>query len=598
MTNVVDMRIAALRMLMAEQKIDAYLIPTSDFHQSECVGEHFKCRQFMTGFTGSAGTAVVTMTEAALWVDGRYFVQAPAQIRGSQIKLMCMGNEGVKTIEEYLADVLPAKGTLGFDGRVVSGQFGEELQSKLNEKQVTFSCEEDLVGRLWNDRPELPAESVWILEEKYAGKSAVEKLSELRSVMKTKHATSHVLTSLDDIIWLLNIRGNDIPCTPVVLSYLIVTDKEVSLFINRRTLDEKVLSYLKGIGVIVLDYDSIYDVIKTYRHEYVMLEKSCVNYALCSSMDKSVELINTMNSTSISKAVKNPTEIENMRKVHIKDGVVMTKFIYWLKENIGKIELDEIAVSDYLDRMRMEQEGNLGLSFPTISAYADNAAMCHYSATAESSKKLEPRGLYLVDSGGQYLEGTTDVTRTVALGEITEEERRSFTLVACSMLRLAAVQFPYGCRGYNIDLAARELLWREGLDFNHGTGHGVGYLGGVHERPNGVRWRVVPERQDSAIFEAGMITSDEPGIYIEGKFGIRTENMLICVKSIKNEFGQFMKFENLTWVPIDLDALDVSMMEKRDITLLNNYHKMVYEKIAPFLTKDEETWLKYATRQI
>ncbi|MEF9940031.1 MAG: aminopeptidase P family protein [Clostridium sp.] len=598
MNNTVNERIAALRVLMSERDMDAYLVPTSDFHQSEYVDGYFKCRKYITGFTGSAGTAVITMKEAGLWVDGRYFVQAPQQVKGSEIKVFRMGDEGVPSVEEYMAKVLPMGGVLGFDGRVISEQFGEELEGKLGEKEVLFSFGEDLIGEIWNNRPSLPKEPIWILEEKYAGKPASEKIADLRKVMKEKNADVHILTGLDDIIWLLNIRGNDIPCTPVVLSYAVITPNDFYLFINPEVLDKQVNNYLKENGVTVLPYDEIYRVVKTFKSEHVMLEKGCVNYTLCGSLDDGVTIIDTMNPTSIAKAVKNPVEIENIKKAHIKDGVAMAKYLFWLKQNVGKTEIDEMAASDYLDRLRTETEGNLGLSFATISAYSDNAAMCHYSATTETSKKLQPRGLYLVDSGGQYYEGTTDVTRTIALGEITEEERRCFTLVACCMLRLKEARFPYGCHGYNFDYAARELLWREGLDFNHGTGHGVGYLGGVHERPNGVRWRIVPERQDNAVFEAGMITSDEPGLYIEGKFGIRTENMLLCVKGPKNEFGQFMQFENLTWVPIDLDALDRSIMEERDIELLNNYHLEVREKISPYLTAEEAEWLKTATRAI
>lgn len=598
MESTVNERIKKLRAIMAERGIDAYLIPTSDFHGSEYVDGYFKCRQFMTGFTGSAGTAVITMEEAGLWVDGRYFVQAGMQLKGSEVKMFRMGDEGVPSVEEYLLRKLPENGVLGFDGRTVSARSGEELRERLGEKHISFSAFEDLVGMLWEDRPSLPKEPVWILKEQYAGKSASDKIAELRNTMKEKRADIHILTGLEDIAWLLNIRGGDVPCNPVVLSYAVVTMEEVCLFIHEETLDEQVRSYLKENGVTVLPYYDIYRMVPTFKSKTVMLEKGCVNYTLVQSLDAGMTVIDTMNPTALSKAVKNPVEIENVKRVHIKDGVAMVKYLYWLKKNVGVMELDEISASDHLDALRAEQDGNLGLSFETISAYADNAAMCHYSATEESRKKLQPRGLYLVDSGGQYLEGTTDVTRTIALGEITEEERRCFTLVACSMLRLMSARFPYGCRGYNFDYAARELLWRNGLDFNHGTGHGVGYLSSVHERPNGVRWRVVPERQDSAVFEPGMITSDEPGLYFEGKFGIRTENLLLAAEAEKNEFGRFLKFENLTWVPIDLDALDVSLMEARDIALLNDYHKCVYEKISPYLSGEEAEWLKEATRQI
>lgn len=598
MGNTVNEKITALRELMRERGIDAYLIPTSDFHQSEYVGDHFKCRAFMTGFTGSSGMAVITMTEAGLWVDGRYYVQAPMQIKGSEVKLFRIGEEAVPSVEEYLTQHLPIDGVLGFDGRVVDDRFGEELLKKLQKKHVTFSVSEDLIGMIWQDRPALSKNPVWILDEKYAGRSASEKISQLRKTMEEKSADTHILTSLDDIIWLLNIRGNDIPCTPVVLSYMLITKSRLYLFLNQEVISDAVASYLKAIGVTLCPYDEIYSMVPTLKSEKVMLEKAYVNYRICQSLDKSVEIIDTMNPTSIVKAIKNPVEAQNMRDVHIKDGIVMVKYLYWLKQNVGKGDLDEIAASNYLDQLRAEQEGNLGLSFTTISAYGDHAAMCHYSATQETSIKLLPKGLYLVDSGGQYYEGTTDVTRTVALGEITAEERKCFTLVACCMLRLLTVRFPYGCHGYNFDYAARELLWRENLDFNHGTGHGVGYLGGVHERPAGVRWRVVAERHDHAVFEAGMVTSNEPGLYFEGQFGIRTENLMLCVKGEKNEYGQFMEFENLTWVPIDLDALDVSIMEKRDLELLNKYHKQVYEKLSKHLAGEELQWLKHATRQI
>lgn len=596
--NTVNERIEALRGLMEERGIDAYLVPTADFHESEYVGDHFKCREFITGFTGSAGTAVITRSEAGLWTDGRYFVQAGKQLDGSEVKLFRMGQEGVPTIEEYLSDKMPENGVLGFDGRVVNDEMGEGLLSRLKKKAVTASSEEDLIGLLWKERPELPAEKVWVLDVKYVGKTAAQKIAELREEMRKKRATVHILTTLDDIVWLLNIRGNDVPCNPVVLSYMVITEEKLFLFINEKTMDQAVREYLEGLGVRIMPYNDIYVLVKAFRNERILLEKSHVNFSICQSLDGTNEILNQMNPTSAAKAVKNPTEMENIRKAHIKDAVAMIRHLRWMKENVGKIEMDEMSAEAHLDRLRMETEGCLGLSFNTISAYGENAALCHYSATPETNKKLEPRGLYLVDSGGQYYEGTTDITRTIALGPVTEEEKKYFTLVAACMLRLLNVKFPYGCHGYNFDLAARELLWREGLDFNHGTGHGVGYLLNVHERPNGVRWRVVPERQDNAVFEEGMVTSDEPGLYFEGKFGIRTENLMLCVKAEKNEYGQFMQFENLTWVPIDQDAIDTKWMEKRDIELLNTYHRQVYEVMAPHLEEDDRKWLEAATRPV
>ena len=595
---MIQERIKELRSLMAERHLDAYMIPTSDFHESEYVGEYFKCRQFMTGFTGSAGTAVITGEEACLWTDGRYFVQAGKQLEGTGVILQRMGQAGVPTIEEYLEKVLLEGGRLGFDGRVVNCQMGQDLEKLLEEKNVTLICQEDLVGLLWKDRPQLSAEPAWILGENYAGKSSSQKIEELRSQMKKEKATVHVLTTLDDIAWLLNIRGNDVDCNPVVLSYAMVTLDRFYLFLNDQVLNEEGKSYLKGLGVTVCPYNDIYMAVGQLRNQKVLLETSKTNYAIFRSIDSSNRIIDKMNPTVLAKAMKNPVEVENMKKAHIKDGVAMVKFIRWMKQNVGKEAITEVSAQEHLDRLRLETEGNLGLSFDTISAYGANAAMCHYKATAESDTKVEPRGLYLVDSGGQYYEGTTDVTRTIAVGPLTETEREHFTLTVISMLRLGAVKFLYGSRGLTLDYVAREPFWSRGLNFDHGTGHGVGYLLNVHERPNGIRWRMVPERQDNCVLEEGMVTSDEPGVYIEGSHGVRTENLVVCKKAEENEYGQFMEFEFLTMAPIDLEAIDSSIMTERDKELLNNYHKAVYETISPCLSQEEAEWLKENTREI
>ena len=590
-------RLKQLRQVMAEKGIDAYLVPTSDFHESEYVGEHFKCRKFLTGFTGSAGTAVVTATEAGLWTDGRYFVQAAKQLEGSGFTLQKIGQEGVPTVNEYLQKVMPFQGVLGFDGRVVNSQLGQELEEALEPKQVSFAYEEDLVGMIWEDRPGLPVNPVWILKEQYTGQSAQEKLKGLREAMREAGTGVHVLTTLDDIVWLFNIRGGDVPHNPVVLSYVVVTEKTCNLFINEGVLNDEVRTYLDRLHVTVMPYDGIYEFVKSFRGERVLLERSRINYAILKNLDPSNKIIDRMNPTVMAKAVKNPVEIENERQAHIKDGVAVTKFIYWMKQNVGKIPMTEISVAEHLEELRREQEGYLEASFDTISAYGENAAMCHYSATPESDKTIEAKGLYLVDSGGQYYEGTTDITRTIALGPVTEKEREHFTLVAISMLRLGHAKFLYGCRGLSLDYIARQPLWERGLNYDHGTGHGVGYLLNVHERPNGIRYKMVPERMDSAVIEEGMICSDEPGLYIEGSHGIRTENLIVSKKGEKNQYGQFMEFEFLTFVPIDLDALDVTLMEERDIQYLNEYHRQVYEKISPYLTGEECEWLMAVTRR-
>ena len=608
--NEIQKRLGQLRELMKERGIDAYMIPTADFHESEYVGEHFKCRSFMTGFTGSAGTALVTEKDARLWVDGRYYVQAAEQLKDSTIVMMKMGQEGVPSLRDYLEECIPENGCLGFDGRVVNAAEGMELEEMLEEKHAGISCGEDLVGMIWEERPALSAEPVWALAEQYAGKCASDKIAEVRMAMKRARATVHILTSLDDIAWLLNIRGGDVAYNPVVLSYAVIIMDQIYLYINEDTLkgsaypyldhdqDMTVRAYLENLGVSILPYDDLYAMVGQFKNERVLLERGKVNYAICRLLDSSNKLVDRMNPTASMKAVKNPVEIENEKKAHIKDGVAMTKFICWIKENIGKIPMDEISVSDYLEQLRREQEGCLGLSFATISAYGAHAAMCHYSATPESNIPLEPKGLYLIDSGGQYYEGTTDITRTMALGPVTKEEKEHFTLVLMSMLRLGNVKFLHGCRGLSIDYVAREPLWRRGLNFEHGTGHGVSYLSSVHERPNGIRFKMVPERQDNAVLEAGMITSDEPGVYIEGSHGIRTENLVLCVEDEKNEYGQFLRFEFLTYAPIDLDVVDLTLMTAEDIELLNAYHSQVYEKISPYLNDHEREWLAQATRAI
>lgn len=608
--NVIRDRLDALRKLMKERGMDAYMIPTADFHESEYVGEHFKCREYMTGFTGSAGTALITMDEACLWVDGRYYVQAAAQLKDSTVTMMKMGQEGVPSLRAYLEDKMPEGGCLGFDGRVVNAAEGLALEEMLRERGARISYGEDLAGMIWQERPELSAEPAWVLDERYAGKSALDKIADVREAMEKVHASVHVLTSLDDIAWLLNIRGNDILYNPVVLSYALVTMDQLYLFVNSSVLEGKAYPYLedeKGIsvreylertGVTVMPYDGVYDMVEGLKNEKVLLEKCRINYAVYRLIDGSNKVIDRINPTASMKAVKNDVEIENEKRAHIKDGVAMTKFIYWLKKNTGRIPMDEISVSDYLGKLRMDQEGCIGLSFATISAYGAHGAMCHYSATPESSIPLEPRGLYLIDSGGQYYEGTTDITRTIAMGPVTDEEKEHFTLVLMSMLRLGDVKFLHGCRGLSLDYAAREPLWRRGLNYEHGTGHGVSYLSSVHERPNGIRFKMVPERQDNAVMEAGMITSDEPGVYIEGGHGIRTENLVLCVEDEKNEYGQFLRFEYLTYVPIDLEVIDREIMSERDVELLNRYHEQVYEKISPYLDEDERVWLAEATRAV
>ncbi len=592
-------RLKKLREEMAQRGIDIYVVPTSDFHDSEYVGEHFKARKFITGFTGSAGTAVITMTEAGLWTDGRYFVQAEHQLEGSTVTLYRMGEEGVPTVDEFLAEKLPENGCLGFDGRVIGGTWGRRMEKLAEKKNGTIHCNEDLIDIIWEDRPALSKEPAFILEEKYAGKSTAEKLAAVREAMEKEGADYHILTSLYDIAWLLNVRGGDIECVPVVLSYLVLTEKECIWFLQEEIVDEKLRAYLNENHITTRAYDAIYEyVLDIPANAKVLLSAGQVNYRIVSSLNEDITIIDKPNPTLLMKAVKNPTEVDNTRAAHVKDGVAVTKFMYWLKNNIGKTKITEISASDYLENLRKEQENFLGISFNTISAYGANAAMMHYSATPESDTELKPEGFLLVDSGGHYYEGTTDITRTFALGPITDEMRTHFTAVCRSNMNLAHAKFLYGCTGLNLDILARGPLWEMGIDYKCGTGHGVGYLLNVHEGPNGFRWRVVAERNDSGVLQEGMITTDEPGVYLEGKYGIRTENELVCHKSCKNEYGQFMEFENITYAPIDLDAIDPEQMTKREREYLNEYHAMVYKTLSPYMTEEENEWLKRYTRAI
>lgn len=596
---MIQERLKALREEMKKRSIDIYVVPTSDFHESEYVGEHFKARKFITGFTGSAGTAVITMTEAGLWTDGRYFVQAENQLKGSTVVLFRMGEEGVPKVDEFIGEKLPEGGCLGFDGRVVNGAWGRKLEKIASEKQAALHVNEDLIDLIWSDRPALSKEPLFLLEEKYTGKSTGEKMADLRKAMKEEGANVHILTSLYDIAWLLNIRGGDIASVPVVLSYFVLTEEESIWFLQEEIVTPEIRSYLEENKITTKPYDAIYDYVpRLSADSVVLMDRGAVNYRISSSLDKNIKVVDKPNPTELMKAIKNKTEVDNTRMAHVKDGVAFTKFMYWLKTNIGKIPMTEISASDYLEARRREQEHFIELSFETICAYGPNAAMMHYAATPETDTELKPEGFLLVDSGGHYLEGTTDITRTMALGPVTDEMRLHFTTVCRSNLNLANAKFLYGCTGLNLDILSRGPLWEMGIDYKCGTGHGVGYVLNVHEGPNGFRWKVVPERHDNGTLEEGMITTDEPGVYLEGKYGIRTENELVCHKAEKNEYGQFMCFENITYAPIDLDAIDPELMSGREKKLLNDYHKTVYETLSPYLTAEENEWLKRYTRAI
>lgn len=592
-------RLKRLREEMQSRGISIYIVPTSDFHESEYVGSYFKARQYVTGFTGSAGTAVITMTEAGLWTDGRYFVQAEEQLKDTTVTLYKMGEENVPSVMEFVESKLKKGQVIGFDGRVVNGTWGEALFKLAEEKEGKLHVTEDLVDLIWEERPMLPKNPVTIFSEQYVGLSTKDKLAKLRDEMKKQGANVHLLTCLYDICWLLNVRGNDIAYVPVVLSYLAVLEEKCIWFVQKEVVTEELKDYLSKNQIEVQEYEAFYDYVESLKDDAVVLmDKSIANYRVCNCIPANVKVKNQVDPTVRMRAIKNETEVKNTRNAHVKDAVAMCKFMYWLKHTIGKETLTEISISDKLEEFRKAQEGFIELSFSTICGYAAHGAIVHYEATKESDVEVKPEGLLLIDSGGHYMEGTTDITRAFAMGALTEEMKEDYTRTLRSNLNLANAKFLYGCTGQNLDILAREPFWEVEKDFKHGTGHGVGYILNVHEGPNGFRWRAVPERSDAGVLEEGMITTDEPGIYIEGKYGIRLENELVCRKANKNEYGQFMEFETITYVPFELEAIVKDQMTKTEVKRLNDYHKMVYSVVSPYLSEEERNWLERATREI
>ena len=591
-------RLAALRSLMKERGIDAWLAPTDDFHSSEYVGEHFACRRFITGFTGSAGTAVIMADQAGLWTDGRYFLQAQRQLEGSGITLYKMGEEGVPTIEEFLENELQAGQVLGYDGRTVTAAKGKTYRERLSAKDVRIDAMQDLIGEIWTDRPALSAEPVWELDTAYTGRSRAEKLADVREKMLAKKAAALLITSLDDIAWLTNLRGNDVECNPVFLSYLLLQEKDAALYAQEQAFPDTVREALACDGITLRPYAQLYEDLPQLKTEgALMIDPNVVNDCLFHLIPENIRVLENANPTILLKAVKNQTERENMRIAHIRDGAAVTRFIYWLKHSVGKEPIDELSAAEKLESFRSMQENYLGPSFSPIIAYAEHGAIIHYASTPETNVPVLPAHMLLADTGGQYMEGTTDITRTIVMGETTQEEKEFFTRVLRGHLNLGAACFPHGTVGSNLDCLARGPLWEIGENYNHGTGHGVGYLLNVHEGPQRINYKVAPGTTE-AVLEEGMITSDEPGYYRAGQFGIRHENLTLCVKAEKEGDGRFLTFEPLTMVPFDLDAVLPEMMSERERALLNAYHKKVREAISPLLPPEEAAWLEEATREI
>lgn len=586
----------ALRDVMAEHQIDAYLIPTADFHGSEYVGEHFACREYISGFTGSAGTLLVFANWAGLWTDGRYFLQAAEELKGSDIRLMKQGEPGVPTIEAFLRASLQPEQTLGFDGRCVDARTGRRYHALARQLGGKINHQLDLVGEVWPQRPPLSAQPAWLLSEEYAGVSRREKLREIRGAMTAEGADVLLLTSLEDIAWLLNLRGGDVACNPVVLSYLSLTQDSAVLFANPAVFSPAVLEQLEADGVSLRPYESVYSYVgRLTSSQRVMLDTRRINTTLLTSIPSHVSVMDRPNPTALRKAIKNPVEIANMKQAHLADGIALTRFMYWLKTQVGSQPITERSAAAQLEAFRRACPLYLQPSFDPILAAGPHSAIVHYSATPESDRAVTGQGFLLADTGGHYYTGTTDCTRTYALGPLSEQEKTHYTAVLRGNLALADATFKAGCTGSNLDYAARQPLWELGLDFNHGTGHGVGYLLSVHEGPQSIRQ--LPMGRETPL-APGMITSDEPGVYFDGAYGIRLENLLLCVEKSVTPFGTFLGFETLTLTPFDLDAVCPAQLTPRERTLLNAYHARVREALSPHLPPEEAAWLQTATRPV
>jgi len=591
-------KITMLRKLMKKHDIQIYYIPSSDYHQSEYVGDYFRCVSYMSGFTGSAGTLVVTETKAGLWSDGRYFIQAENQLKGSDIKLYKLNEPNVPTVVEFIKSEIEFSKTLGFDGRVVTSQFAEEIKDSLFSKEISLISQYDLVSEIWENRPSFPASPIFLLDLKYIGESFKSKIEQIRNRMEKDKIDIHIINTLDDIAWIYNIRGNDVKNNPVTLSYSIITMETATLYIDREKIPPKLSVYFKENNILLKNYEDIYEDIEKYENSRILLDKLKINYSLYSNIKSSNKILDKRNPSTDLKAVKNQTEIENIRESHLEDAVAMTKFMYWLKNvNIEDGNLTEYSISDKLESFRKSSKNYMMPSFDSIVAFGPNAAMMHYKPSEENSSQIKYGEFLLIDSGGQYYTGTTDITRTYALEsktkKVSSELKKHFTLVLKGMINLSKIRFLHGVTGTNLDVLARAPIWNEAIDYKCGTGHGIGFVLNVHEGPHGIRVNYNKE-----ILNEGMIVTNEPGIYVENSHGIRIENELLIKFYKETTFGKFLEFETLTHVPIDLDAIDAQLMESSEIEFLNYYHNMVYDKLKDYLTEEERDWLKKYTKEI
>lgn len=590
--NNIPARLSALRTFMYENAIDAFIIPSTDAHLSEYPATHWESRIWISGFTGSAGTVVVTKDKAGLWTDSRYFIQGAEQLKGTTIDLFKEGLPDTPTIVEWLSLVLEKGSTIGIDAQVYAAKDALTLRHSLSRKGLNLSTDKDPFAKIWTDRPTLPENPIFILPEKYTGESAQHKVERVCDALDKTGADSILVASLDTIAWLYNIRGNDVKCNPVAVCFAYVSRKESVLFINPKKITAEVSEYLTSQGVKLAEYDKFFDYVAQLR-ETICLESAKVTLKILETINKDNTIVDIPSPIDLMKACKNETELDGFRNAMIKDGVALVQFFMWLEENVGKGTIREIDIPAKLVEYRSKQDLYVGESFDTIAGYGPNGAIVHYHVTEESSLDIKPEGLLLIDSGAQYFDGTTDITRTVAVGELTQQMKEDYTLVLKGHINLSTAVFPQGTRGSKLDVLARFALWKKGLNYLHGTGHGIGHFLNVHEGPQNIRLNENP-----TTLELGMVTSNEPGLYREGQYGIRLENLVVVRPDVTTEFGTFYHFEYLTLCPFDTRPIDKSLMSKVQINWLNSYHKYVYSKLSPYLTEEENKWLKEKTNEI
>ena len=593
MSQTINNRIQALRALFSQDGIQAFIIPSTDPHLSEYVAPHWKSREWISGFTGSAGTVVVTTTKAGLWTDSRYFLQAAQQLEGTEIELYKEMLPETPSISTFLSMQLAPGDTVGIDGKMFSAEAVENMRVKLQKQRIRLKSISDPLDQLWTDRPPMPEGPAFIHETKYAGKSSTEKISIIREELKKCNAKALFLSALDEIAWTLNLRGSDVHCNPVVVSYLLIEEQHTHFFIQPQKITPVVANYLKGIGVSLHPYEEVETYLNRINVDSLLINPAKTNYAMYSAVNPNCRIIHGASPVTLLKAIRNEQEIAGIHAAMQRDGVALVKFLKWLEEAVPTGRETEISVDKKLHNFRAEQDLYKGESFDTIAGYKEHGAIVHYEATPETDVPLKPEGFLLLDSGAQYLDGTTDITRTIALGEPTEQMKKDFTRVLKGTISLAKSKFPAGTRGSQIDILARKALWDSGINYLHGTGHGIGHCLNVHEGPQSIRMEENP-----VTLKPGMVISDEPAMYRTGEYGIRTENMILVREDSETEFGKFLGFDTLTLCFIDTSLIIIPMLSVREHAWLNKYHQMVYDKISPFLNEEEKAWLKEKTTEI